>query len=76
MSATKTIRTYFFVLSAFMLSIAATSVFAEDEIRSSTSVHHSKSQRDSGAAGTLSKDEHQALVTDGKRAIFLLKFGA
>ncbi len=68
MSATKTIRTYFFVLSAFMLSIAATTVLAEDEMRSSTSVHHSKSQRDSGAAGTLSKDEHQALVADGKRA--------
>ncbi|MGI9199891.1 MAG: choice-of-anchor H family protein [Woeseiaceae bacterium] len=68
MSATKTIRIYFFVLSASILSIAATTALAEDEVRSSTSVHHSKAQRDSGAAGKLSKDEHQALVTDGKRS--------
>ena len=67
MSATKIIRIYILVLSAFMLSIAATTALAEDEVRSSTSVHFSKPQRDSGAVGKLSKDEHRALLTEGKR---------
>ena len=67
MSATNTIRIYIAVLSALLLSCAAVSALAAEEVRSSTSVHFSKSQRDSGDAGELSKDEHQALVTAGKR---------
>ncbi|MGI9221082.1 MAG: choice-of-anchor H family protein [Woeseiaceae bacterium] len=67
MSATKTIRIYIVLLSALLLSCAGISTLAAEEVRTSTSVHFSKSQRDSGASGELSKDEHQALITAGKR---------
>ena len=56
MLATRQIRIPFYVLSAFLLSIAATTALAEDEVRTSTSVQYSKSQRDAGAAGIISKD--------------------
>ena len=68
MLATKHIRTYFFILSALFLSIAATSVLAQEETRTSTSVQYSKADRDVGAAGKYSKDEYKKLVTEGGRA--------
>jgi hypothetical protein len=61
MLATRQIRIPFYVLSAILLSIAATSVLAEEEIRASTSVQSTKAQRDSGVAGTLSKDEYAGM---------------
>jgi hypothetical protein len=58
MLTTRQIKIPFYVLSAFLLSIAATTVLAEDEVRTSTSVQYSKSQRDAGVAGIISKDEY------------------
>ena len=68
MLATKHIRTNFFILSAFFLSIAATSVLAQEETRTSTSVQYSKADRDVGAAGKYSEDEYKKLLTEGGRA--------
>ena len=58
MLATRQIRIPFYVLSAFLLSIAATNVLAEEESRTSTSVQYTKAQRDAGIAGKISKDEY------------------
>ncbi len=61
MLATRQIRIPFYVLSAFLLSIAATTVLAEEETRTSTSVQYTKAQRDAGVAGKISKDEYASL---------------
>ena len=58
MLATRQIRMPFYVLSAFLLSIAATTVLAQEETRTSTSVQYTKAQRDAGSAGKISKDEY------------------
>jgi len=68
MLATKNIRTYIFILSAIFLSIAATSVQAAEETRTSTSTQYSKADRDAGAAGKYSEDEYRKLVSEGGRA--------
>ena len=67
MLATKQIRTYLFILSAILLSMAATTVLAQDETRTSTSVQSTRAERDAGVSGRLSKDEHQKLLTEGSR---------
>jgi hypothetical protein len=61
MLATRQIRMPIYVLSVFLLSIASTTVLAQEEIRTSTTVQYTKAQRDAGAAGTLSKDEYPGL---------------
>jgi hypothetical protein len=61
MLATRQIRIPFYVLSALFLSIAATTVLAQEETRTSTTVHYTKAQRDAGVAGKLSKDEYSSL---------------
>ena len=58
MLTTRQIRMPFYVLSAFLLSIAATTVLAQEETRTSTSTQYTKAQRDSGEAGKTSKDEY------------------
>lgn len=68
MSVTKHIRIYLYLLSVFMLSIAATTVLAEEEARTSTSVQIGKAERDRGEVGRVSKDEFPKLVTTGNRA--------
>ena len=50
-----------YVLSAFLLSIAATTVYAQEETRTSTSVQYTKAQRDLGVAGKVSKDEYAGI---------------
>lgn len=67
MLATKQLRTVFFILSAIFLSMAATTVLAEEETRTSTSVQSTKAERDSGSSGRLSRDEHKKLLTEGRR---------
>ena len=67
MAATKTIRIYIVMLSGLLLSGAALTALAEEEPRTSVSVHTSKEQRDSGLEGKRSEDEHAALVTQGSR---------
>ena len=61
MLATRQIRIPFYVLSAFLLSIAATTVLAEEESRTSTSVQYTRAQRDAGIAGKISKDEYAGM---------------
>lgn len=58
MLITRQIRIPFYVLSALLLSIAATSVLAQEEMRTSTSLHYTSAQRDAGVAGKISKDEY------------------
>ena len=58
MLATRQIRMPIYVLTALFLSIAATTVLAEEETRTSTSVQYTKAQRDAGIAGKISKDEY------------------
>jgi hypothetical protein len=61
-------RTRLYLLSLFFLSIAATTVFAQDEVRTSVTTQYTKAERDAGAAGKLSRDEHAALATEGSRS--------
>ena len=63
MLATRQIRITFYVLSAILLSVAATTVLAEEETRTSTSVQYTKAQRDAGIAGTVSKDEYAGTLS-------------
>jgi hypothetical protein len=63
MLATRQIRIPFYVLSAILLSVAATTVLAEEETRTSTSVQYTKAQRDAGIAGTISKDEYAGTLS-------------
>lgn len=67
MLATKQLRTSFFILSAIFLSMAATTVLAQEETRTSTSVQSTKAERDAGVSGRRSRDEHEKLVTEGSR---------
>lgn len=67
MSVAKQIRT-FLLLGLFLATVAATSVAAAEETRSSQSVQSTRADRDAGLAGKLSKDEHAALITEGSRA--------
>jgi hypothetical protein len=63
MLATRQIRIPFYVLSAILLSIAATTAMAEEDTRTSTSVHYSKAQRAAGAAGKIVKDEYAGTLS-------------
>jgi hypothetical protein len=51
------------VLSTFLLSIAATTALAQEELRTSTSAQYTKAQRDAGVAGKISKDEYAGMPT-------------
>ena len=63
MLAKRQIQIPFYVLSAFLLSIAATTVLAQEETRTSTSVQYTKAQRDAGIAGKISKDEYAGTLS-------------
>jgi hypothetical protein len=58
----------FMLATLFLLTIAATTAIADDEVRRSVTTQYSKSERDSGAASRVSEDEFAALLTDGPRA--------
>ena len=63
MLAIRQIRIPFYMLSAILLSVAATTVIAEEETRTSTSVHYTKAQRAAGAAGKTVKDEYAGTLS-------------
>jgi len=68
MIATQRLRIPFIIATIFLLTIAATTVFAQEEARQSVSTQYSKSDRDSGIVGKVTQDEFGALVTQGSRA--------
>jgi len=67
MLAIKQTRTRLALLTLFLLSIAATTVLAQEETRQSVTTQYSRAERDNGAAGKVSEDEFQALLTEGGR---------
>ena len=67
MLAIKHAHTRLVVATLFLLTIAATTVMAQDETRRSVTTQFSKVERDRGAAGKVSEDEFDALNTRGSR---------
>ena len=55
------------LLTIFLLIIAATTVAAQTESRQSVTTQYTSAERDSAAAGRVSQDEFDALVTTGSR---------
>lgn len=68
MTATQRLRIPYIIATLFLLTIAATTVVAQEEARQSVSTQYSKSDRDRGLSGKMSEDEFGALVTQGSRA--------
>jgi hypothetical protein len=69
MQAITQTRTPLIILTVFLISIAATTVAAEEEMRQSVTTQLSKSERDGGMPGRVSEDEFGALLTEGRRQL-------
>jgi hypothetical protein len=67
MQAITQTRTPLIILTVFLISIAATTVAAEEEMRQSVTTQLSKSERDGGMPGRVSEDEFGTLLTEGGR---------
>jgi hypothetical protein len=67
MLAIRPANTEIIIATLFLLSIAATSAFAEEPTRWSTSTQNTKAAHERGVAGKITESEFDALVTEGSR---------